>query len=392
MSQPRWAAVCAVTLTLGLIPAIPIAAHAADGVTVARGKVLKSDKSPAANRRVTMMAWPTDDVLAAMKVGDKFKMQILDEAVTDAAGNYTLAIPSVDALAPVADTAGIVNVDVVAEDGAGGQSITSVSLPPQLGRAATARVRGLAAPRTLTAADVATVDPLTLGTQGLTQQQMDARYGVAVDTPPGGAFDKSCTTTYSANMGNRTSLIGAHYDNTSGITHDFEFNAGATATTGVGVSATGKYGSFKASGTTAHSSDVTIGFPASTSVQHDYTYYAWGKYLTNCYTQGYDSQSYSVRVRTLAGGATTWSGAAVPSAGYCVTYQAGTRMSKTAGRAKTHTTGSDVSAAIGIDLSSQSGYTSSSKVSFSFSSTRHLCGTTDYPGADKNTGLLVGKA
>ena len=67
-------------------------------------------------------------------------------------------------------------------------------------------------------------------------------------------------------------------------------------------------------------------------------------------------------------------------------------MSKTAGRAKTHTTGSDVSAAIGIDLSSQSGYTSSSKVSFSFSSTRHLCGTTDYPGADKNSGLLVGKA
>ena len=116
-------------------------------MAVARGKVLKSDKSPAAHRRVRMMAWPTDDVLAAMKVGDKFKMQILDEAVTDAAGNYTLAVPSVEALAPVADTAGIVNVDVVAEDGAGGQSVTSVPLPPQLGRAATARARGLAAPR-----------------------------------------------------------------------------------------------------------------------------------------------------------------------------------------------------------------------------------------------------
>jgi hypothetical protein len=56
------------------------------------------------------------------------------------------------------------------------------------------------------------------------------------------------------------------------------------------------------------------------------------------------------------------------------------------------TTGSAVLAAIGTDVSSQSGYTSSSKVSFSFASTRDLCGTTDYPGADKNTGLLVGKA
>jgi hypothetical protein len=34
-----------VTLTLGLIPAIPIAAHAADGVTVARGKALGFDKT-----------------------------------------------------------------------------------------------------------------------------------------------------------------------------------------------------------------------------------------------------------------------------------------------------------------------------------------------------------
>lgn len=400
MARPVVATVCAVALAAALIPATPFMAQGAEPVVIAKGKILKADKTAAAGMRVTAMAWPTDDVLGPMRVGTKFKMQVLDQTTTDANGDYTLDVPAIDDLAGVADWDGNVNMDVIAEDGSGGQTVTAVPLPPVFGRSAKTKVSGGGIPRPIGPDEAVAVDPITANSDGMTQAQLDAQYGADAGdlTPPDGAFDQvACTTTYKKDLGLRTSLVGAHYDQTStGLSHDFEFNYGATATMGVGVSASGTYGSFKASGSSTNTSDLTIGYPVSYGVQHDYTYYSWGLYLSECYTAGspYVYRQWSARIRDLAGGNKVWTGATIPSAQYCVPLEGGSYLKKVAGKAKTHTTGADVSAGIGIDLSSQSGYTTKTTVTFTTttSSSRTLCGTTSYPGGTYNSGLIVGKS
>lgn len=52
-------------------------------------------------------------------------------------------------------------------------------------------------------------------------------------------------------------------------------------------------------------------------------------------------------------------------------------------------TGADTSGSIGIDLSSRTGYTSALKLVFTFTSTRQLCGTNDFPGGSNPKRLVA---
>ena len=381
--------VLALAMTVG--PTASGVAQAADGdVVLAHGKVITAGKAPARNAQVTMLAWPTDKQLAAMKVGDTFKLQVLSTTETDDDGNYALSIDSIASLAPVADWAGNVNVDIRAIDAQGTQTQVSVPLAPTLGAAAK-QVQAGAAPRAMSDSVAADVPVMVFGKLGETTAEVEARVGKSVPAPPTG-FDKDCSTQYISDLGLHTALIGAHYDTTSYVRHDWEFNVGASTTLGVGVSPTGAQGTWKASGSVTNSASTSISWPEATANQHVYTDYSWGKYRTRCFDGStLLSQSYSARVRTLAGGASTYSPASAPAVSKCTYYAKGASMSKTQTKQTTHATGSDVSGVIGIDLSVQSGYTTASKVSYRFDEGRDLCGTKDYPASSYPSGLLVGR-
>ncbi len=385
MRSAAWAMTTAAMLVVGLVSMEEATASGTE-VPLVKGRVLTAAGTPAGRTRISMLAWPADDRLGRLAVGESFGRAVLAGAVTDAGGRYSLTTDSLDRLASVADGNGVVNVDVIAERADGTRAVASTPLSEGTTRNLRARRLSSDSPGKPESSAVLMPD--------LRLQRWAGARGTAAANSSGArqSLATSCGTTYIADLGLHDALIGAHYDTTSSVRHDWEFTAGASATLGVGVSSTGGYGSWRASGSTTNSSSVTINFPEATSNRHDYTKYSWGKYRTRCYEGGnLISTTYQAKVRTLAGGASTWSPPSAPSAGHCVYYPKSAVFSKTSTKQSTHSTGADVSSALGIDLSVQSGYTTSSKVTYRFDQGRQLCGTKDYPGANLTSGLFVAK-
>jgi len=186
-----------------------------------------------------------------------------------------------------------------------------------------------------------------------------------------------CGVIYQGDMGNHSVWVGGHYSTTTGVTHDLEYANGATSSLGVGVSSSGAWGSYRASGTSSVSASGTINYPATSGRQHDYTEFNYDKYLVGCA----GTNKCEVRATHWVGGGHTYVPPAAPTATHCVLHGAGEIFTLERTSAYNFSTGADVSSAIGIDLSAQTGYTASAKVTFRFAATRHLCGTNGDPGA-----------
>lgn len=105
-------------------------AHAATGIILAQGIVQDAANRPATHAKVMLIAWPSNDVLDALKVGDSVRLQPLATTFTDAAGRYSLTVADESALAPFADRYGNVNVDIVAQGTNGLKSLASTPLDP----------------------------------------------------------------------------------------------------------------------------------------------------------------------------------------------------------------------------------------------------------------------
>lgn len=148
-------------------------------------------------------------------------------------------------------------------------------------------------------------------------------------------------------LGNRSDWVGGTYVATSGVKADLPYSNGASSTIGVGVSKTGAFGSFTASGAVSRSSTGSIDFPTSTTYQHDYTFFRWGRFGYWCDTQP-GCIKYAALARYWAGGSQVWNPGGAPS-------------------------GSG-------PLSTQTGYSTTAKVAYTFTSARKLCGTHDVPG------------
>ena len=345
---------------------------AGSGVLLARGTVLDAGQRPAAGARVTMVAWPSNDVLESMRVGDSFKLQVLSTAVTDARGGYALGATARDGVAPFADRFGNVNVDVFADSGSGAHSMQSTSLTPSPGTTTLAGARSVSG-----AVPPAAVSVPTMVLTARAATSPGQRAGALAH-----GMNKTCSSFYVGDLGNHTALVGSHYSTTTGVKHDFKYTSGATTTFGVGYSLSGKFGTFSKSGTHTRSSTAVVEFPAASGNRHDYTYFQWGKYHVTCADPGSipTSSWYEARSRRFVGGSTIWNGPTAPSAGYCVTNAAGSRFVRTTSKAYEAGGGADVSAVLGIDLSARTGYSSAAEIAYSFSSTRRLCGTRDFPG------------
>jgi hypothetical protein len=88
---------------------------AAGRVTGAKGVTGKT----AGSIPLTLFAWPSSDVTAAMKVGDQATLQPLAETVSEPDGSFALRLTSLDDLAPVTGDDSIVNFAVVAGESNG---------------------------------------------------------------------------------------------------------------------------------------------------------------------------------------------------------------------------------------------------------------------------------
>ena len=362
---------------LGAVATTASAAVPSSGDEFVRGSVAGMAGGPLQGATVELLVWPSNDSVEAMKIGDSLPLTSLGITSTDASGAYQFVM-SPGQRAASADAYGNLNTSVVV--GAGrSRAWQAMGLGRERGGGPSGGGTEHKVPSMRVADAGAAASPPSADSAA--RGKTATRYAPA----PG------CSVVYVQDLGIRSALVGMHYSTTAGLTHGFVYEAGETSTVGVGVSSTGAYGSFSASGTHTRSSTTTVSFASATGNRHDYTYFAWGKYRTQC---GGLITGYEARTRAYAGGGTSWDGPAAPAASYCVNLGGGvTTVTATANnRAYTAGGGADVSSAIGINLSTQTGYDLSGRVTYKNNTTglKHLCGTSGYPG--NAPGRLVGKA
>ncbi|GAA4393436.1 hypothetical protein GCM10023153_13420 [Ornithinibacter aureus] len=359
------------TIATALLVATPVTASTGEDVTVASGTVQSGSGVPV-QARVIAYAWPSNAAVAATPEGGGLQLFPVGSVLTSAAGSYTLNLAPED-LEMFTDAFGNVNLEIVSVTADGRSAATSTSLSTDSG------VEG--APLTMAEA----TPDLTVITQSApkgTDADLLADFVDMGQSPTQAAASAfalqtpACGSIYKGSLGSRTVWVGGTYSTTSGVTGDLVYVRGADSALGVGVSVTGKYGSFKASGTASVSTSDTINFPSSTGRRHYYTNFEYGKYLVGCT----GSMKYIARPRSYIGGSSVWTPSTVPTANYCTSYVNGTTVTKNRTTAYQNTAGVDISAAIGLDLSSRTGYQTDAAVTYKFTATRRLCGVTGYPG------------
>lgn len=198
----------------------------------------------------------------------------------------------------------------------------------------------------------------------------------------------SAGLTLTEDLGLRKVSVGRGY-NKKGSTMTFIYTDGATSSLGVGYSASGKHGTFSASGTQSISSTAEIGFAKVKSTKGKLwrTKFRYGKYHEVC-TNAHGHvviDRYLVKAKNFAGG-TYVSTSKRPAANYCTKYRAGTTFVKSTTAASTM---SNAVTVLGLSLTGQTGYSSDAKIRFKFSKKMKLCGTGGDPGG--SPGRLVSK-
>ncbi len=345
---------------------IPASAASSDAPSSMTGRLFASDGKALSGVHVVLYAWPSNDVLRVMRVGDSAALTPIAVATTNTAGRFDLT-PSSASLSRASDKYSNVNTELRMVFADGASALLSYS--------------GMKSTSTSPASEESWVT--SVGDIRLSHNIAGTRPARSLSLP--GA--PSCSTVFKADLGDRGVWVGGHYSNKSSISHDLTYSRGATSTLGVGVSSSGAFGSYKASGTATASSTAEEGYPSSTGRQHDYTNFDYGKYAVTC--DGIPI-SYTVRVRYFSGGAWTYAPTSSPTATYCVYQEKGSHFTISSTSAYSYASGADTSGAIGIDLSSQTGYSSTAKISFSFNSNSNLCGTNAKPGQG-TARRLVGK-
>lgn len=374
----------------------------------AQGRVsARGGQDPAAGATVYLQAWPSEEDLAEMEVGDPLELTPIARTVTDERGRFSLRIdPDVD-IEGLWSEQGSMDVDLVAVhegdvtshafsltpdddssdddqdpfvahvDRPNGKVTKLISLDLELGSPAATE---LGPP----ADDAENVEEAEDGTDGL--EDAEAGGSADDDLSPQGHYNGSCPggEGLKENYGDKWVNVGSIHTATSGKSMKFTYTGSASSSLGVGVSASGDYGSFEASGTVERSRSNTTTFPeysTSTSLHLD-TAFSYGKYCVQYYDSMHGTgHRYEARATRHEGGTNSRS-TSIPStdASNCVAYNvSGSGGEKTTTNAITWTNGAKLGSSIGIDLSSRTGYRTDAKIEYAFDTPGRLCGTHDKP-------------
>jgi len=318
---------------------------------VVQGTVLGAAGQVVAGQQVNLIAWPQQQMTAALQPGQAVPATPLGSAITSASGSYHIQVADAGELAASA-TSGTVNLEVITTGPAG---FSAFSFHRQLvatpnGPAFTASPAGVAQTANMKLLPGGQSTPATPGLP----------CGLLV-------FIRS--------FGDRQTTVGGVWSHVPGVSVKFTYSVGQRSSLGVGVK--GVTGGWSASGTFSIEGGLSssTGFPKVSGVEgtHFRTNFVYGLYNVSCGGQQTQPTSYAGGTRNVH--------SATPAATHCVLFTAGSTFNKTSTSAYTYGGGVEMTAPIGIDLSAHTGYNTSAALDFTFTQSRDLCGTNGNPGA-----------
>jgi hypothetical protein len=163
----------------------------------------------------------------------------------------------------------------------------------------------------------------------------------------------------------------------NGYSAVFSNSTGTTTHLGVGVSASGSFGSFTSSGSTTQTSGVTTTWPALTSgTGATYsTQFSYGRYEgRGCFSGPIvPPKRYFVEAYQHWGGQKTESLLTFAD-NYCASYSAGGSVTVDSGWGENYMNSAKIGSQIGTDLSASQAYTQSAKFTVSLTQNRQVCG------------------
>ena len=230
----------ALAASLALPASAATRAGSSSGQLVAAGTVTATSGQVMPGAKVSLYAWPSDKFLAAMKPGQDVPRRLLTSTTTASSGTFRLKVPA-GALSAAAVSGPYANLEV--------DSGTSTWFITQR------------------------VSDWTPATVHLT----DAADATVPDY---------CVTQYKGQLKRRLGTVGQEYDwgNAPGVEQAFTYHAGQTTTLSIGISKTGKPGSFSIGGSEAESAASNLDFPVQKGpgFYHFRTLWRVAKYLKTC--------------------------------------------------------------------------------------------------------------
>lgn len=363
------------------VPGLQVS-RAINGPVLASGRLYDKVGQPAAGR-VLAIAWPTLATLHALHEGDAVKTIPIAQDTVGEDGRFILRVDPSIPLGEYIEDNGTINIDVLSA-GADGQATFSAS-------------RRLAA-----GAQTLWIDPsepdarppeieFTLGRAAGRRVGNNVSVAVPAEAVPAEDKDLGCSNYVVATYDQDWTAIGETYPGPS-ATAQFKYKADSKSRLGVGVSATGSYGSYSLSGAADSSSSTEITWPTkpANSMWFYWTTFQYKKFDVWVPTEfGCTHFDYEVRPTAFQGGVSSGTVSSAPTANNCSPIGGPVLIHKTLGTAVTWTNGVKISSYIGIDLSSRTGFDTQTSYDFNFTTAGRLCGSnTTYPQAAQ----VVGKA
>jgi hypothetical protein len=350
------------------LPEIPLSSELS-GDPVASGSLeAATGEEFDAGLPVVLWGWPTNEVLASMDEGETVHLTPLGKALTDENGEFELRIDDPAAAERLADDDGTVTFEV---QGWSDDSLASYTFSTELDE-------------TGGSVDIASTDDVEV-----VAQRLDAT--AEVPTEIGSVFDKTdvCGATKLASYLDVDTIVGRMYATTTGIASYFSLKAGVDTTLGIGVSVSGKYGSYKQSGTSKVeiNDTYTWGKKSLSGGRQFKTDFTYAKYSNWCYPlAGGASQksiySYSVRpIKWEGGGFYGTETAPAIGSGNCRPFADNSTQQRTTSTATTTSRGVKLTKFVGLDLSSQVGYSAGAVARIYNTSAveKSICGTNGVP-------------
>lgn len=313
-------------------------------VTVASGTATAANGSAVRDAIIDLYAWPSGKVLQALKPGQEVPRTLVATAIANSAGKFSLSLAP-GTLSANAVSSGFVNLE--ADSGSATWFFSTDAAKP-----------------------AATAIRLT---------------GAGTESPD------YCTPWKEVkNLGAQPAIVGQAYiaGNYKHVTDSFTYTRGQSSSLGVGISPSGKKGTFTASGTVSTSSTANQGFPTEGPGNTLFlTFFKAGVYHDVCGTtgkvkpdgaSGEPHQRYVVRSTEWVSGDKIEHPRSAPRANQCTPQEAGSSFQTTNERAVTWSAGFSIPP-LGFNGQAQTGYDTSAELSFAFGSTGELCGTNDYP-------------
>jgi hypothetical protein len=204
-----------------------------------------------------------------------------------------------------------------------------------------------------------------------------------------------CYVRFQRQLDRRLGTILQEYDwgNATGVSQHVNYDASQSTTLSIGISVSGKVGSFTANGSETETNASGQGFPTQKSpgFYHFRTWWRIAKYLKVCGGKAAGlrtavKEKHIVRSNGWLAGTNIKKVSKAPKATFCTTELAGSGFHTQSEQAATVSAGLTI-AEVKFNVSMQTGYDTSAELKLAFHKNRHLCGTGGIPAPQ--AGIVV---